>query len=33
MAIIIFNYRANFLIFEKGIDIIKDRVEVKVKVA
>lgn len=28
MAIVIFNYRADFLFFEKGIDIAKDRVEV-----
>jgi len=33
MAIVAFNYKANFLFFEKGIDIAKDKVEVEVEVA
>jgi hypothetical protein len=28
LAIVAFNHRADFLFFEKGIDIAKDRVEV-----
>jgi hypothetical protein len=33
MAIVAFNHRADFLFFEKGIDIANDRVEVEVEVA
>jgi hypothetical protein len=33
MTTIAFNYRADFLFFEKGINIAKDGVKVKVKVA
>ena len=33
MTTIAFNYKTDFLFFEKGIDIAKDKVEVEVEVA